>query len=161
MHFEIVGENEQVETIAVGGRIPDIMRVQREFGPGRWRKLKGVARVRFPSGVVRRVELHWCEAHGIAPQQAQDQAYSGVTAVPNHDDEASNGPNSEPVPHPVARAWSMMSPDMRSNVLALIVAAVGEGDAQELCDKKWEELPIWVRSYILRLTDFSMRRRLG
>ncbi len=32
---------------------------------GRWRKLKGVATVRLSNGVVRRVELHWYEAHGI------------------------------------------------------------------------------------------------
>jgi len=65
MRVEIVGEIEQVETIAVGGGIRDIMRLQRQFGQGRWRKLKGVARVRFPSGSIRRVELHWYEAHGI------------------------------------------------------------------------------------------------
>jgi len=65
MHIEIVGEVEQVETIAVGGGIRDIMRLQRQFGPARWRKLKGVALVRFPSGSIHRVELHWYEAHGI------------------------------------------------------------------------------------------------
>lgn len=65
MHFEILSEIEQIETIAVGGRIRDIMRLRRQFGPGRWRKLKGVARVRLASGIVRRVELHWYEAHGI------------------------------------------------------------------------------------------------
>ena len=41
MHFEIVGRIESVETIAVGGRIRDIMRLRRQFGDGRWRKLKG------------------------------------------------------------------------------------------------------------------------
>lgn len=65
MHFEILSEIEQIETIAVGGRIRDIMRLRRQFGPGRWRKLKGVARVRLASGIVRCVELHWYEAHGI------------------------------------------------------------------------------------------------
>jgi hypothetical protein len=65
VHFEILSEIEQIETIAVGGRIRDIMRLRRQFGPGRWRKLKGVARVRLASGIVRRVELHWYEAHGI------------------------------------------------------------------------------------------------
>lgn len=65
MHFEVVGEIEKVETIAVGGGIRDIMRLQRQFGPGRWRKLKGVARVRFPSGSVHLAEVHWYEAHGV------------------------------------------------------------------------------------------------
>ncbi|MBA7561478.1 hypothetical protein ES708_03116 [subsurface metagenome] len=69
MHFEIVGEIENIETIAVGGRIKDIMRLRRQFGPGRWRKLKGTASVRLHSGNVRIAELHWYEAHGIGKKK--------------------------------------------------------------------------------------------
>ena len=65
MYFEIVGEIEGVETIAVGGRIRDIMKLRRNFGPGRWRKLKGRARVRLANGITRLAEVHWYEAHGI------------------------------------------------------------------------------------------------
>jgi len=65
VYFEIVGEIEDVETIAVGGRIRDIMRLRRMFGPGRWRKLKGRARVRLVGGIIRPAEVHWYEAHGI------------------------------------------------------------------------------------------------
>ena len=65
MYFEIIGDIERVETIAVGGGIRDIMRLQRQFGPGRWRKLKGVAHVLLASGNVRLAEFHWYEAHGI------------------------------------------------------------------------------------------------
>jgi len=65
MHFEIVGRIESVETIAVGGRIRDIMRLRRQFGPGRWRKLKGVARVQLANGTIRKAEVHWYEAHGV------------------------------------------------------------------------------------------------
>ncbi|HMS83582.1 MAG TPA: hypothetical protein PKD12_08030 [Nitrospira sp.] len=65
MYFEIVGEISEVETIAVGGRIRDIMRLRRKFGSGRWRKLKGQARVRLTSGTIRLAEVHWYEAHGI------------------------------------------------------------------------------------------------
>jgi hypothetical protein len=65
MHFEIIGDIEDVETLAVGGRIRDIMRIQKQFGPGRWRKLKGVAKVRLQSGRIRNAEVHWYEAHGI------------------------------------------------------------------------------------------------
>jgi hypothetical protein len=65
VHFEIIGSIEYVEIIAVGGRIRDIMRLRRQFGEGRWRKLKGVARVRLESGVIRQAEVHWYEAHGI------------------------------------------------------------------------------------------------
>jgi hypothetical protein len=65
VYFEIIGEIEEVETIAVGGKIRDIMRIQKQYGPGRWRKLKGLAKVRLESGRMRRAELHWYEAHGV------------------------------------------------------------------------------------------------
>jgi len=65
MHFEIIGDIKDVETLAVGGRIRDIMRIQKQFGPGRWRKLKGVAKVRLQSGRICNAEVHWYEAHGI------------------------------------------------------------------------------------------------
>jgi len=64
MHFEIVGEIGDVETVAVAGRIRDIMRLRRQFGAGRWRKLKGTARVRLASGSIRVAEVHWYEVHG-------------------------------------------------------------------------------------------------
>ncbi len=65
MLFEIIGEIEEIEPIAIGGRIRDIMRIQKQYGPGRWRKLKGFANVRIQSGTVRKAELHGYEAHGI------------------------------------------------------------------------------------------------
>ena len=65
MHFEIIGIIENIETIAVGGRIREIMRLRRQYGSGRWRKLKGIARVRLTNGHVRKAEIHWYEAHGI------------------------------------------------------------------------------------------------
>jgi len=65
LHFEVVGRIRQIETIAAGGRIREIMRLRRQFGPGRWRKQKGVATVRLANGSLRTAELHWYEAHGI------------------------------------------------------------------------------------------------
>ena len=65
MHFEIVGKIEEVETIAKGPSVRERARLVTQFGPGRWRKLKGRSTVRFPSGATFRVELHWYEAHGI------------------------------------------------------------------------------------------------
>lgn len=65
MYFEIIGEIENIEEIAVGGRIRDIMRIQKQYGPGRWRKLKGFAVVRLQNGNIRKAELHWYQAHGI------------------------------------------------------------------------------------------------
>ena len=35
MHFEILGKIDEIVSIAVGGRIRDIMRLRRQFGPGR------------------------------------------------------------------------------------------------------------------------------
>ena len=75
MHFVIIGDIERVEIIAVGGQIRDIMRVQRQFGPGRWRKLKGIASVRLESGKVRRAEVHWYEAHGIGRKDIKIKRY--------------------------------------------------------------------------------------
>jgi len=69
VHFEIIGEIEEIETMAIGGRIPDIMRIQKQFGRGRWRKLKGVAQVKLQSGHIRKAELHWYEAHGIGKRK--------------------------------------------------------------------------------------------
>jgi len=69
MYFEIIGEIENIEEIAAGGRIRDIMRIQKQYGPGRWRKLKGSAIVRLQSGKLRKAELHWYEAHGLGKKR--------------------------------------------------------------------------------------------
>ncbi|MDE0219812.1 MAG: hypothetical protein OXJ90_11115 [Spirochaetaceae bacterium] len=65
MHFEIVGTVADVETIAVGGRIREIMRLRRQYGSGRWRKMKGMASVQLTTGSIRNAEVHWYEAHGV------------------------------------------------------------------------------------------------
>ena len=65
MYFEIIGTIENIETIAVGGRIREIRRLRKQYGSGRWRKLKGFAYIRLTNGNIRRAEIHWYEAHGI------------------------------------------------------------------------------------------------
>ena len=65
MPFEIIGTIENIETIAVGGRIREIQRLRKQYGSGRWRKLKGIAYIRLTTGSVRRAKIHWYEAHGI------------------------------------------------------------------------------------------------
>ena len=65
MHFEIIGAIGSIETIAVGRQIHEIRRLRRQYGSGRWRKLKGIARIRLSNGSIRRAEIHWYEAHGI------------------------------------------------------------------------------------------------
>ena len=69
MHFEIIGEIESIETIASGGRIRDIMRLRKQYGSAKWRKLKGIAKVRLQNGGIRRAEIHWYEAHGIGKKK--------------------------------------------------------------------------------------------
>jgi hypothetical protein len=75
MYFEIIGEIERIEEIAAGGRIRDIMRIQKQFGPGRWRKLKGLATVRLQSGKIRKAEVHWYEAHGIGKKKLKIKSF--------------------------------------------------------------------------------------
>jgi hypothetical protein len=63
--FELFGEVARIEVIAVNVSIRERRRLQAQFGGRRWRKLKGVGRVRFPNGEIREAELHWYEAHGV------------------------------------------------------------------------------------------------
>ena len=65
MNFEIVGEIDDIETIAKGPSVRERVRLRKQFGRGRWRKLKGVATVRLSNGWIGRAELHWYEAHGV------------------------------------------------------------------------------------------------
>jgi len=69
VYFEIIEDIEEIETMASGGGIRNIMRLQKQFGRGRWRKIKGVAKVKLQSGHVREAELHWYEAHGIGKRK--------------------------------------------------------------------------------------------
>ena len=69
MEIEVLGQISREETIAVGRRIREIERLRRVYGPGRWRKRKGVAKVRLPDGTVRHAEAHWYEAHGVGRKE--------------------------------------------------------------------------------------------
>ncbi|HXD32232.1 MAG TPA: hypothetical protein VN643_14005 [Pyrinomonadaceae bacterium] len=75
MNFEIVSEMTQIEPIAVNRQIRDLARLRKMYGRGRWRKLKGVAKVRLRSGRIRLAELHWYEAHGIGRKEMKRKLY--------------------------------------------------------------------------------------
>jgi hypothetical protein len=75
MNFEIIDEITDVETIAVGSGIRDIARLRKAYGRGRWRKFKGVARVRLASGRIRLAEVHWYEANGIGKREIKRKRY--------------------------------------------------------------------------------------
>lgn len=69
MDFEIVGEIIQIEPIARGLGIRELARLRRQYGDGRWRKLKGIATVVLEDGTIHQAEIHWYEAHGIGKRE--------------------------------------------------------------------------------------------
>jgi hypothetical protein len=75
MDFEILGEVTVLETIASGRGIRDLRRLQRSYGKGRWRKMKGSARIRLRNGDVRIAEIYWYEAHGIGKREFKRKRY--------------------------------------------------------------------------------------
>ena len=75
MFFPTVGPIANVSTIAVGRQIRQLSRLKKLYGPGRWRKMKGAAVVRLTSGQLRRVELHWYEAHGVGKRGMKIKKY--------------------------------------------------------------------------------------
>ena len=69
MHFEIVSDIEEVETIARGRGIRELKRLKRFHGLGSWRKRKGIATIKFEDGSFYRAELHWYEATGVGKRE--------------------------------------------------------------------------------------------
>ena len=57
MYFEIIGDITHIETFAVGSSIRERTRLRKLYGQGRWRKRKGIARVRLRDGTVRQAEV--------------------------------------------------------------------------------------------------------
>jgi hypothetical protein len=75
MKFEVIGPIREIEVIASGAGVQVRSYLRKAYGRGRWRKLKGIATVRLPSGVQRKVELHWYEAHGIGKRDVKIKSY--------------------------------------------------------------------------------------
>jgi hypothetical protein len=69
MPFEIIGEISQIETFAAGSGIREIARLRRLYGRGRWRKRKGITRIRLTDGSLHLAEVHWYEAAGIGRKE--------------------------------------------------------------------------------------------
>jgi hypothetical protein len=67
--FEILGEISQIETIATASGIREIARLRKIHGRGRWRKRKGIARIRLVDGSFHQAEIHWYEAAGIGRKE--------------------------------------------------------------------------------------------
>ena len=66
---QLVGEISDIEMIAIGNRIRDIRRLRRDYGDGRWRKLKGNAMVRLPDGTITKAEVHWYEMSNVGRKE--------------------------------------------------------------------------------------------
>ena len=64
MHFEVVGNISEIETIATGHGIQRLTFLRKRYGGRVWRKRKGVAAVRLASGSIRPAEVRWYEAQG-------------------------------------------------------------------------------------------------
>lgn len=67
--FEILGTIVEIETMATGREIRALRRLQRAYGRGRWRKRKGIARIRLKHGSIHTAEVHWYEAHGVGRKE--------------------------------------------------------------------------------------------
>ena len=69
MEFEIEGEISNIGTFASGRGIPEISRLNKVYGKGKWRKRKGNAVIRFRNGESRHAELHSNESTGIGKKE--------------------------------------------------------------------------------------------
>lgn len=65
VEYHLVGTISNATVIASGRGVRIKAYLDRTYGKGRWRKLKGIAIVRDSNDTIWRAELHWYEAHGI------------------------------------------------------------------------------------------------
>jgi hypothetical protein len=71
MDFELIEEIRDIQPIALGRGVRGLARLHRRYGKGRWRKLKGIARVRLVDGTIHTAEVHWYEAHGVGRKEVK------------------------------------------------------------------------------------------
>ncbi len=69
MYFDIIGEVTDQEIIATGSSIHELSRLNRVYGNGRWKKMKGCADILIKGGKRKKAEVHWYEAHGIGKRE--------------------------------------------------------------------------------------------
>jgi len=72
---EILSEIRNRELIAEGSSVKIRKKLEKLYGRGNWRKMKGIARVRLSDGSVRLAEIHWFEAHGIGKRNIKVKHY--------------------------------------------------------------------------------------
>ncbi len=74
---EIIGEIRNEEVIAKGSSVKIRKRLEKLYGHGNWKKMKGTAEVRLSDGSVKQAEIHWFEAHGIGKKNIKVKYYIG------------------------------------------------------------------------------------
>lgn len=68
--FDVLSEIREIQVIARGLGVDARHYLNRMYGRGRWRKMKGRAWIRLKrSGEEFYAELHWFEAHGIGRRE--------------------------------------------------------------------------------------------
>ncbi|MFN8443315.1 MAG: hypothetical protein U0175_21240 [Caldilineaceae bacterium] len=70
--FEYLSELFEIEVIAKGSGVKIRHYLQKKYGKGRWRKLKGKAIIQYFDGKIVEAEIHWFEATGIG--RVEDKA---------------------------------------------------------------------------------------
>lgn len=74
---EILSEIRNKEVIAKGSSVKIRKRLEKLYGDGNWKKMKGIAKVRLSDGSVKLAEIHWFEAHGIGKKNIKVKYYLG------------------------------------------------------------------------------------
>ena len=67
--LDILSSSAMIEVIAKGLKIRERKRLWKVYGRRAWRKLKGIASIKFSDGTRAVAELHWYEAHGIGKKE--------------------------------------------------------------------------------------------
>lgn len=75
MNFVLVRPVRHARTFARGRGIRELVRLNRIYGRGNWRKRKGVATVRLENGLSCEAEVHWYEAAGIGRKELKIKAF--------------------------------------------------------------------------------------
>ena len=69
MKFRIIGSVKDEEVIASGKKIRELRRLNKIYGEGKWRKMKGNATIELDNGSKYMAEIHWYEAHGLGKKE--------------------------------------------------------------------------------------------
>ena len=64
-NFRFLSDISNVQIIARGKGVKVRHHLNRRYGRGRWRKMKGTAILEYGDGQIWLAEVHWFEAHGI------------------------------------------------------------------------------------------------